>query len=101
MSLVLFGISLVLGSAAIAVWISVRFPQLKPQRLGVIMIHLVVAMVLGQLVPFGLLLPIDASAAVQLMAGIFTLALPVLVYTLLITIWLLRVAQNALGGMLR
>ena len=101
MSLVLFGISLVLGSAAIAVWISVRFPQLKPQRLGVIMIHLVVAMVLGQLVPFGLLLPIDAPAAVQLMAGIFTLALPVLVYTLLITIWLLRVAQNALGGMLR
>jgi hypothetical protein len=101
MSLVLFGIFLVLGSAAIAVWIAVRFPQLRPQRLGVIMIHLVVAMVLGQLVPFGLLLPIDASAAVQLMAGIFTLALPVLVYTLLITIWLLRVAQNALGGMLR
>jgi hypothetical protein len=101
MSLVLFGIFLVLGSAAIAVWIAVRFPQLRPQRLGVIMIHLVVAMVLGQLVPFGLLLPIDASAAVPPMAGIFTLALPVLVYTLLITIWLLRVAQNALGGMLR
>ena len=101
MSLVLFGISLVLGAAAIAVWIAVRFPQLRPQRLGVIMIHLVVAMVLGQLVPFALLLPIDAPAAVQLMAGIFTLALPVLVYTLLITIWLLRVAQNALGGMLR
>jgi hypothetical protein len=101
MSLVLFGICLVLGSAAIAVWIAVRFPRLRPQRLGVIMIHLVLAMVLGQLVPFGLLLPIDASAAVQLMAGIFALALPVLVYTLLITIWLLRVAQNALGGMLR
>jgi hypothetical protein len=101
MSLVLFGISLVLGAAAIAVWISVRFPQLKPQRLAVIMIHLLVAMVLGQLVPFALLLPIDASAAIQLMAGIFALALPVLVYTLLITIWLLRVAQNALGGMLR
>jgi hypothetical protein len=101
MSLVVFGISLVLGAAAIAVWISVRFPNLKPQRLGVIMIHLVIAVVLGQLVPFALLLPIDASAAVQLMAGIFTLALPLLVYTLLITIWLLRVAQNALGGMLR
>ena len=68
MSLVLFGICLVLGAAAIAVWISVRFPQLKPQRLAVIMIHLLVAVVLGQLVPFGLLLPIDASMG-QLMAG--------------------------------
>jgi hypothetical protein len=101
MSLVVFGISLVLGAAAIALWISVRFPQLNPQRLAVIMVHLVLAIVLGNLVPFGLLLPVSGSAAVQLMAGIFVLALPVLVYTLLITIWLLRVAQNALGGMLR
>jgi hypothetical protein len=101
MSLVLFGICLVLGAAAIAVWISVRFPQLKPQRLAVIMIHLLVAVVLAQLVPFGLLVPISASAAIQLMTGIFALALPLLVYTLLVTIWLLRFAQSALGGMLR
>jgi hypothetical protein len=35
------------------------------------------------------------------MAGILTLALPVLVYTLLVAIWLLRIVQGALGGMLR
>jgi hypothetical protein len=35
------------------------------------------------------------------MAGIFIVALPVLVYTLVATIWLIRIAQNALGGMLR
>ena len=101
MSLVIFGISLVLGAAAIAAWIAVRFPNLKPERLGMIIFHLLVAMVLAQLVPFGILLPVSGSAVVQLMAGIFVLALPVLVYTLLVTIWLLRVAQNALGGMLR
>ena len=101
MSVVVFGIFFVLGAAAIAVWISVRFPQLKPQRLAIIMVHLVLAMVLAQLLPFGLLLPISASAAIQLMAGILTLALPVLVYTLLVAIWLLRVATGALGGMLR
>ena len=100
MSLVLFGICLVLGAAAIAVWISVRFPQLKPQRLAVIMIHLLVAVVLGQLVPFGLLLPIDASAAIQLMADLRARPSGSRVHAL-ITIWLLRVAQNALGGMLR
>jgi hypothetical protein len=101
MSVVVFGIFFVLGAAAIALWISVRFPKLKPQRLAIIMIHLVLAMVLAQLLPFGLLLPISASAAIQLMAGILTLALPVLVYTLLIAIWLLRIVQGALGGMLR
>lgn len=101
MSVVVFGIFFVLGAAAIALWISVRFPKLKPERLAIIMIHLVLAMVFAQLLPFGLLLPISASAAIQLMAGILTLALPVLVYTLLIAIWLLRIVQGALGGMLR
>ena len=47
MSVFVFGIFFVLGAAAIALWISVRFPQLKPQRLAIIMIHLVVAMVLA------------------------------------------------------
>jgi hypothetical protein len=101
MSLVIFGVSLVLGAAAIAAWIAVRFPNLKPERLGMIILHVLVAMVLARLVPFGILLPVSESAAVQLMAGIFVVALPVLVYTLLATIWLLRVAQNAMGGMLR
>ena len=101
MSIFVFGIFFVLGAAAIALWISVRFPKLKPERLAIIMIHLVFAMVLAQLLPFGLLLPVSASAAIQLMAGILTVALPVLVYTLLVAIWLLRVVQGALGGMLR
>lgn len=101
MSLVVFAIFFVLGAAAIALWISVRFPRLKPKRLAIIMFHLILAMVLAQLLPFGLLLPISASAAIQLMAGILTLALPVLVYTLLVAIWLLHVVQGALGGMLR
>jgi hypothetical protein len=38
---------------------------------------------------------------VQLIAGIFAVALPVLIYTLVIAIWLVRIAQNAIGGMLR
>jgi hypothetical protein len=101
MSLVGFAICLVLGAAAIALWITVRFPQLKPERLGMIFVHMVAAMVLAQLVPFAILLPISASAAVQLMAGILVVALPILVYSLVIGIWLLRVVQNALGGMLR
>jgi heme/copper-type cytochrome/quinol oxidase subunit 4 len=101
MSLVGFAICLVLGAAAIALWITVRFPELKPQRLGIIVVHLVIAMVLARLVPFGLLLPVSNSAAVQLIAGIFVVALPVLVYTLVGAIWLVQVAQRALGGMLR
>lgn len=101
MSLVVFGVFLVLGAAAIALWITVRFPKLTPHRLRPILVHMGIALLLAQLVPFGIMLPISGSAAVQLIAGIFAVALPVLVYTLLIFIWLLLVAQNALGGMLR
>jgi hypothetical protein len=101
MSLVIFGIALVLGAAVLALWIAVRFPGLRPERLGIIMLHFLIAMVAAQLVPLGLLLPVSDSEAVQLMAGILAVALPVLVYTLLIAIWLLRLVQSALGGMLR
>jgi hypothetical protein len=101
MSLVVFGVFLVLGAAAIALWITVRFPRLMPNGLKPVLLHLGLAVVLAQLVPFGILLPISESPAVQLIAGIFTVALPVLIYTLVAAIWLVRIAQNALGGMLR
>jgi hypothetical protein len=101
MSLTGFAASLVLGAAVIAVWITVRFPKLMPDRWTRIALHLGFAVVLAHLVPFGIVLPVSGSPAVQLMAGIFAVALPVLVYTLLATIWLLRLAQNSLGGMLR
>jgi hypothetical protein len=101
MSLTVFAASLVLGAGAIAVWITVRFPKLMPDHLKPVLLHLGLAVLLAHLVPFGILLPISGSIAVQLIAGIFAVALPVLIYTLVATIWLVRIAQNALSGMLR
>jgi hypothetical protein len=101
MSLVGFAACLVLGAGAIALWVTVRFPKWGPERPRPALIHLGFAVLLGHLVPFGILLPVSSSVAVQLIAGIFAVALPVLVYTLVATIWLVRIAQNALGGMLR
>jgi hypothetical protein len=101
MSLTGFAACLVLGAGAIAVWVTVRFPNWRPERLKPVLIHLGLAVLLGHLVPFAILLPVSDSVVVQLMAGIFIVALPVLVYTLVATIWLIRIAQNALGGMLR
>jgi hypothetical protein len=102
MSLTGFAAALVLGAGVIALWITVRFPKLMPNRWSRIALHLGFAIVLAHLVvPFGIVLPVSASPAVQLMAGIFAVALPVLVYTLVSAIWLIRLAQNALGGMLR
>jgi hypothetical protein len=101
MSLAVFGVFFVLGAAAIALWITVRFPKLSPERLRPVLIHMGIALLLAQLVRFGIMLPVSSSAAVQLIAGIFAVALPVLIYTLVIAIWLVRIAQNAIGGMLR
>jgi hypothetical protein len=101
MSLPVFGVFFVFGAAAVALWITVRFPKLSPERVRPVLIHMGIALLLAQLVRFGIMLPVSSSAAVQLIAGIFAVALPILVYSLLIFIWLLRIAQNAIGGMLR
>ena len=101
MSLVIFGICLLAGAAAIATWINVRFPQVSPRGLRTILIHAAVVMIIGQVLRFGFVPPVSDSPAVRLMAGIFLFALPILVYSFLIAIWLVRIAQNAISGMLR
>jgi hypothetical protein len=101
MSLLFFGVCLVAGAAAIAAWITVRFPQISARRVRAILIHAAVVTLLAQLLRFGITPPVSDSPAVQLIAGIFTVVLPVLVYTFLIAIWLLRIVQDAINGMLR
>ena len=68
MSLTVFGVCLVLGAGAIAIWISVRFPKLMPRGVRALLIHMGLALLLARLVPFGIELPISGSAALQLIA---------------------------------
>lgn len=85
-----FVFALAVGAALLAVWIHVRFPALAPERLGRTLAHAVVAFALLQLAP-----PLVGPAA--LLAGVFLVVLPALVYALLSAIWMLRHLQTALG----
>ena len=102
MDLGVFAIVYVAGAAAIALWVDQRFPALGPARLGAVFLNLLASMALAQLaVP--LLLPEIARAGgvYALLAAIMTVVLVVLVYSLLASIWLIKIAVGAAGGRLR
>jgi hypothetical protein len=96
---VAFALVFVLGAGIIAAWTTVRFPRLASKRIPVIAVHLVIAMVLVQLVPPAIHLA--GSAPLGVLASLFLVAFPVLVYSFLVALWLIVLAQNALGGRLR
>ena len=94
---------LLVGAAAIALWTDVRLPRLAPKGLAGVTRHF-----LGALVALVVLTPLGAEAvagettsAVRNLLSLFAVALPALVYSMLVTLWLLRVAQQALRGGLR
>jgi hypothetical protein len=86
-----FVLALAAGAGLLAVWIDVRFPSLAPERLGRTLLHAGAAMLVLQL------LPVVLESGLNLWAAIFGLALPVLSYALLTTLWMLRIARTALG----
>jgi hypothetical protein len=91
MSNALFVVALAAGAALLAGWTHTRFPGLAPERMGTTLLHAGVAFVLLKLTP-GL-----GDSPVAMFAGIFLFVLPALVYALLSSIWVLKLAQTALG----
>lgn len=86
-----FVLGLAAGAGMLALWIHVRFPSIAPERMGKTLLHAAIAFALLQLLPgFG-------GSPMTLFAGVFLLVLPALVYALLCSIWVLKLAQTALG----
>jgi hypothetical protein len=88
---------LTVGAAAIALWINARFPKLAPDGIRTAIIHVGAAMLVGQVLLPSLTDVIPGSNPVMRALVItFILGLPALVYTLLASIWVIRIAQGAL-----
>jgi amino acid transporter len=86
------------GAALIALWTDVRWPALAPERPGLRVLHLVLALAAAQYVAPALmaaLLPDGRSATMETIA-LFAFVLPSLVYTFLSGIWVLKLLQRAL-----
>ena len=92
-----FLIALTAGAGAIALWINFRFPGLAPGRIRTAVAHVVAALLVGELLVPALhsLLP-TSSPVLRALLTTFVLGLPALVYTLLSSIWIIRIAQGAL-----
>jgi hypothetical protein len=91
MSNEVFVLALAAGAGLLAVWIHARFPGLAPERMGKTLLHTGAAFALVQVIP-GL-----GNSPVAMFAAVFLFVLPALVYALLCTIWVLKLAQTALG----
>jgi hypothetical protein len=88
---------LTVGAAAIALWINARFPKLAPDGIRTAIIHVGAAMLVGQVLLPSLTDVVPGSNPVMRALVItFILGLPALVYTLLASIWVIRIAQGAL-----
>lgn len=101
MSFTVFSICFVALSAAMALWIDARFPRLLPADLSSALVRLFVAVVVAQLaVPAARrvadLFPVVGEGALVVGVGFVALIL-----TMLTVVWVLRLAQNLLGGTLR
>lgn len=91
MSKEMFALALALGAGLLAMWIHVRFPGVAPERMTKTLLHTGAAFALLELTP-GLGGSVPARFAL-----VFLFILPALVYALLCTLWVLKLAQAALG----
>jgi hypothetical protein len=87
----------VFGAAAIAIWIHVRFPALAPQDFRRGFLHLVLSTLFASFTLGPGLAAADlAGPRAGVILGVFGVCLPILVYCLIASIWLLRLASAML-----
>jgi hypothetical protein len=98
----LFAAIFVVAAGALAVWFAVRFPALAPASFGRALIHLGASLVAFYIAVPALKPLVNAMGQpISLHVMIFGLLLPAFVYRLLSSIWILKLATDALGSRLR
>jgi hypothetical protein len=79
-----------LGLGAVAIWLYLRFPSLRPGTMARAIVHVAASFFLFGLVPYGVGFSLHTlPATVSLVAIIFGMLIPTLSYVLLSWIWLM------------
>jgi hypothetical protein len=94
-SIQVFLVCLALGSAAVALWVNVRFPKLMPWSLRRLLVHLIVAFVVVKSVSPAMGWVAESGVPAAGLTSIFLVAFPVLVYEFLVGAWMIRLAQTS------
>lgn len=84
------------GAAGLALWTDARFPKLMPGGVRWVLVHFAAAFVLSRLMIVGVESISEGGDPLAVLGGVFGLALPSLVYVLLVAIWVIKFAQRAL-----
>jgi hypothetical protein len=87
-----------IGSAVVALWISVRFPKLMPWKLGILLVHLVLALLCVPAVGPGMAMIIGSGVPASRLVSLFVVPFPILVYNFLVGSWMIRLAQASGAG---
>jgi len=85
------------GSALVAFWVCLRFPNLTPENFQRALIHVGIALGAGWVAPVitGVMFPMGFAIA---MAAVFAVLFPVLVYTFLSGAWVVKLTQERLSS---
>ena len=100
MSAQLYSVVFLVGALALDLLSRARFPHLAPAGLRGALIHVGITMIAGQLLTPVALQLLTGSTSIVLV-GVFAVALPALVYTLLAAVWLLQLLRDNLRGSFR
>src|SRR5262249_31095349 len=98
MSVTTFVLLLCVGSALLALWVVVRFPDLGPADLTKALLHVAVSMVVLQLLVPGINFVRGTGMPGAESAASFGVVLPGLTYVFLAAAWLIRAAGARLRG---
>ena len=95
----IFLLAFAAGSAALALWFTVRFPNLSPGSLRATLIHVGISIGVAQLiVPVAMHMLLAQGSRALALVAVCAIALPALTYCLLAAIWTMKVLKGALGA---
>jgi hypothetical protein len=89
-----FLLALGVGSALIAFWFVVRFPNRCPHSFKTALLHVAAALGFGWIAP-DLFNTVSSHGLAPAFAAVFTILLPALVYTFLSGAWVLKLMHDA------
>ena len=92
-----FLLALGVGSALIAFWFVIRFPDRCPHSFKTALLHVVAALTFGWVAP-DLFNAVSSHGLAPAFAGVFTILLPALVYTFLSGAWVLKLMHDAFSA---
>ena len=90
------------GAAVLGLWADTRLPGLAPRGLRALARRFAYALlVLLVVTPIATdLVAGSGTSAARVYGALFGVALPALVYSMLVAVWMIKLAQQALGGRL-